>query len=121
MIAGELQAWVDSYAHGENEDSFFGRNKDPNREPGRAREVVNKIGGVVTTLRGFEAIGRTIDNLGGRPNPYTDLNYQAFQNQPPALPPPKEKVPVMVWVIGGVVLLAGGTLLILSLNKKPTQ
>lgn len=121
MIAGELQTWLDSYVPDENEDSFYGINRYPKPEPRKGREIVNKIGGVVNTLGGFEAIGRTIDNLGGRSNPYTDLNNQMLQNPPPAPPPPRKKVPVLVWVIGGVVLLAGGTLLILSLKKKPTQ
>lgn len=117
MIAGELEAWLDSYGPDIAEDSFFGKPKDPNREPGKGKEFINKIGGVVNSLGGFESIGRTIDNLKGRPNPYANLGEQITLNQPP--PPPKKKVPVVVWVIGGVVLLLGATLLILSLNKKP--
>ncbi len=120
MIAGELEAWLDSYGPDIAEDSFFGKPKNPNREPGKGKEIINKIGGVVNSLGGFASIGRTIDNLGGRSNPYANLSEQDTVNQQPPPPPPKKKVPVVVWVIGGVVLLAGATLLILSLNKKPT-
>ena len=117
MIAGETIAWLEHHGHYPGEYDQFRRRRDPFQEPGKGRQILDKIGGVVNSLGGFEAIGRTVDNLSGRPTGFQP-GLNQMQQFPQPLPPPRPRVPVAVWIIGGVVLLAGGTILVLSLRKK---
>ena len=120
MIAGELESLMMPYdtAH---EEHFFGRKTQDAVEEGtgRGKAFFQKVGGVIGQFGGFENLGRTVDQLSGRPR------SQPFPQQGPTPPPPppppaKPRIPTGIWIAGAVVALAGIGLLIYSLQPKST-
>ena len=95
MIAGELETY--SRAFTSPEEHFLGREQD----------------------RGYEGIGRTIATLtGGRNNTSQPNAWQNQNAQRRVVNTPRSGPPVIVYVLGGLVVISVAIFITLSLSKK---
>jgi|GEM_PF-7092285 len=115
MIVGEIQTIAHTMVP--QEEYFLGRGKD--RKEGKGRQILNKVGGVVNSLGGYEGIGRTIDTLTGGKSDTNQPNSQQVQNRKrhPGTNQ-KNSPPTIVFVLGGLVVVSVVVLVTMSLAKN---